>query len=115
VSAPTFSTAQVGNVAAASGIPALTAVASSDGVGGLTLLVLNRSLSSSLKTSINLVGFTPQPTATVRTLNAKNLASHNESKSSTVVIKNSTISFASATFTYTFPAHSLTLIELQRQ
>jgi alpha-N-arabinofuranosidase len=111
VSAPTFSTVQVGNVAAASGIPSLAAVAGSDGVGGLTLLVLNRSLSSNLRTSISLAGFTPQSTATVRTLNAKNLAAHNESKSSTVVIKNSTISSVAATFTYTFPAHSLTLIE----
>jgi alpha-N-arabinofuranosidase len=113
VNVPTFSTAQVGNVAAASGIPALAAVAGSDGVGGLTLLVLNRSLSSNLRTSINLAGFAPQRRATVRTLNANNLAAHNESKSSTVAIKNSTISSAAATFTYTFPAHSLTLIEFQ--
>jgi alpha-N-arabinofuranosidase len=113
VNAPTFSTAQVGNLAAASSIPLLAAIAGSDGAGQLTLLVLNRSLSSALTTSVHLLGYIPQSTATVRTLTADSLAANNETNSSTVALTTADLSSVAATFNHTFPAGSLTLIEFQ--
>ncbi|HJY81025.1 MAG TPA: PKD domain-containing protein [Candidatus Binatia bacterium] len=113
VSAPTFSAPQVGNVDAMAAIPLLAAVAGTDGDRHLTLLVLNRSLSNSIATGIHLRGCTPQSTATVRTLTAASLAAHNETSPATVVVKTASFSAAAATFGYTFPAHSLSMIELQ--
>lgn len=113
VNAPTFDTPQVGNVAAATSIPMLTALAGTDDAGRLTFLVLNRALTDSLTTTIRLVGYTPQSTATVRTLTADSLAANNETYPATVRLTTSDLSPVAETFSYTFPAHSLTLIELQ--
>jgi alpha-L-arabinofuranosidase/chitodextrinase len=113
VTSPTFNAAQVGNVAYTTAIPTLAALASTDDAGRLTLLVLNRSLSSALSTSIHLAGYTPQPTATVRTVTGNSLAAQNEDTHSTVVLATTTIASAAPTFSYTFPARSLTLIEFR--
>jgi alpha-N-arabinofuranosidase len=111
VSSATFNTAPVGNVLAASAIPTLGALASTDGGGRLTVLVLNRG--EAAPTTLHLLGYTPQPTATVRTLAGASLAAHNEDVHTAVTLTTSTLSPAAATFTYTFPAHSLTLLDLQ--
>lgn len=52
-------------------------------------------------------------TATVRTLTADSLAANNETNPATVVLTAAIFSSAAATFSYTFPAHSLTMIELR--
>jgi len=113
VNAPTFDTPPVGNVAAATSIPMLTALAGTDGAGRLTLLVLNRALTDSLTTTIRLVGYIPQSNATVRTLTADSLTANNETYPATVRLTTSDLSSVAETLSYTFPAHSLTLIELQ--
>jgi alpha-L-arabinofuranosidase/PKD repeat protein len=113
INSPTFSTAQVGNVAYTTSIPTLGALASTDDTGRLTLLVINRDQSNAITASTNLLGYTPQPTATVRTLTGDSLAAHNEDIHSTVVLTTTTISSAATAFSYTFPAHSLTMIEFQ--
>ena len=110
VTTPTFSTTKVGNVDAATSVPAMEVVASSDNAGKLTLLVLNRS--EAITTSVQLLGFVPQSTATVHALTAGSLAANNEDNAYTVITTSQDISSAAATFTYTFPAHSLTIIEL---
>ena len=113
VNSPTFSTARLGNVAYTTSIPTLGALASTDDSGRLTLLVINRDLSNAITASTNLTGYTPQPTATVRTLTGDSMAAHNEDNHSTVVLTTTTISSVATAFSYTFPAHSLTLIEFQ--
>ncbi len=75
------------------------------------MLVLNRG--GAAPTTLHLLGYTPQPTATVRTLAGASLAAHNEDVHTAVTLTTSPLSPAAATFTYTFPAHSLTLLELQ--
>lgn len=111
VTSPTFSTAKVGNVDYATAIPAIEVMAGTDNMGKVTLLVLNRS--EAIATPIQLLGFVPQSTATVRTLTADNLASNNEDNALTVVTTSQNISSAATTFNYAFSAHSLTIIELQ--
>jgi alpha-N-arabinofuranosidase len=113
VNAPTFSTTQVGNVDPAPSIPTLAAVASSDDAGRLTFLVLNRSLSGTIPTSIHLLGYSPQATGVIRSLTGDSLAANNDTNSSAVVLTASSMTSAAATFSYTFPARSLTMIELQ--
>jgi len=112
VSTPTFSTAQVGNVDATF-VPTLEAIASTDDTGRLTLLVINRAQYDAITASIRLLGYTPQPTATVRTLTGDSLAANNEDDPSAVVLTTESISSAATTFDYTFPAHALTMIEFQ--
>jgi alpha-L-arabinofuranosidase len=111
VTTPTFSTTKVGNVNYATSVPAIEVIASTDNAGKLTLLVLNRS--EAITTSVQLLGFVPQPTATVRILTADSLATNNEDNTLAVVTNSRDISSATAMFSYTFPAHSLTIIELQ--
>jgi alpha-N-arabinofuranosidase len=111
VTSPTFGTAQVGNVQYTPSIPTLGALASTNEGGRLSLLVLNRG--DAVDTSIHLQAYTPQPTATVRTLTGDSLAAQNEENHSAVILTTNSISSAATTFSYTFPAHSLTMIEFQ--
>ncbi len=114
VSGPTFSTVQMGNMRSVSAVPTLDAIASSDEAGRLTLLVLNRAQSDAVTSSIRLLGYTPYPTATVRTITGDSLAAHNEDNHSAVMLATTDVSSVADTFSYTFPAHSLTLVEFQR-
>lgn len=112
VRSPSFRTSRVGNVARRSGIPFLNAVASLDvNNGKLNLLVLNRSLTDAISTTIRLNGFLPASTAQVRTLKGPSVRAHNEDVSTTVGIVISNLAQASSSFAYTFPPYSLTSIE----
>jgi len=102
-----------GNVGPLSGIPYLAAHTSIAG-DKLYLLVINRHLADDIETAIHIDGFVPQPRATVYTLNGPSADSTNETGDhQTVTIVTSDISDASGDFTYAFPAHSVTTIELQ--
>jgi alpha-L-arabinofuranosidase len=68
-----------------------------------------------MPTAIHIDGFIPQPEAAVYTLNGPDLESTNEhGNHDAVVIVRSGFSRASSDFTYVFPAHSVTAIELQQ-
>jgi len=102
-----------GNVGPLYDIPYLAAHTSIAG-GKLYLLVINRHLTDDITTAIHINGngFIPQY-ATVYTLNGPSVESTNEYGShDSVVITASSISNASHDFTYVFPAHSVTVIEL---
>lgn len=93
-------------------IPYLAAHTSIAG-GKLYLLVINRHLTDDIATAIRVNGFIPQSNAAVYTLNGPSVESTNEYGShDSVVITASSISNASHDFTYVFPAHSVTVIEL---
>jgi hypothetical protein len=106
--------ATYGNVGPLYDIPYLAAHSSIAG-NKLYLLVINRHLTDDMPTAIHIDGFIPQPEAAVYTLNGPELESTNEhGNHDTVVIVRSGFSQASNDFTYVFPAHSVTAIELQQ-
>jgi alpha-L-arabinofuranosidase len=116
VSSPTFAVAQVANVKSKPAVPLLHAVAfSSPGRRRLALMVVNRSLSAAIATAIRVQGFTPQAGAQVWTLSGNRLMDHNENLSTTVAPQSGKIIDAGARFTYTFKAHSLTVLEFKAQ
>jgi len=79
----------------------------------LYLLMINRHLTDDITTTIHINGFVPRSNAAVYTLNGPDVESTNEYGShDTIVIASSEISDASRDFTYVFPAHSVTVIEL---
>jgi alpha-L-arabinofuranosidase len=110
VKAPTLSAPQVGNVGPLQDIPALQALVTLDPPGHLNLFVLNRSLDQNLTTSVTLQQYHPQPKALVRSLGGPSPAAHNEATPCQVTIQTEELPNIGATFQYTFPAHSLTLI-----
>lgn len=92
----------------------LNAVATKDANGDLFLLVLNEDPANDYTTSLNIANYTPGATATVWKLGeGLALDQQNESgQAPTVVNQVSTIPVPGSSFTYTFPAHTLTAIKL---
>jgi len=116
VSSPTFAVAQVTNVKSKSAVPLLHAVAfSSPERGRLSLMVINRSLSSTIPAAIQFQGFTPQAAAQVWTLSGRRVMDHNENLSTTVSPRPGRLTDAGVSLSYTFEAHSLTILEFQAQ
>jgi alpha-N-arabinofuranosidase len=116
VSSPTFVVAQVANVKSKSAVPLLHAVAfSSPGRRRLALMVVNRSLSAAIATAIRVQGFTPQAGSQVWTLSGNRVMDHNEDLSTMVAPQSGKIIDAGSRFTYTFKAHSLTILEFKGQ
>lgn len=105
---------QYGRVGPLYDIPYLAAHTSIAG-DKLYLLVINRHLTDDITTHIDIRGFQPRPVADVYTLNGPSVYATNEfGDHDTVVITHTEISDAGADFTYVFPAHSVTAIELLR-
>jgi len=81
--------------------------------GNISLAVINRHKEKDIETKINIFGFTSQPNGKIFVLNAPNVTEANDfDKPNNVTIKEESISNADANFTYTFPAHSVTILEL---
>jgi len=76
--------------------------------------VLNKQIDQDVPATIQIAHFEPQPEAQAWTLNGPNLTADNESDPDAVGILGSTLTAVSSSFSYTFPAHSLTAIELRR-
>jgi len=95
-------------------VPALEVVVGSDDVDNrLTLLAINKEATATITATIAISGFVPAPTATVWTLNGPDIAAFNDAGHPTdVITTESAIADAGEEFTYAFPAHSVTLIEL---
>lgn len=116
VASPTFAVEQVGNVRAHPALPTLGALASISGSGQrLTLLVLNRSLTGPITTTIRLAGFAPQPTAQVQMLSGNDAGNHNEDNPGAVAPAAQRLDNAGPEFDFTFAPHSLTLLKFQAQ
>ena len=95
-------------------VPALEAAASADEVSErLTLLAINKETTAPITATVVISGFTPAATARVWTLNGADIAAFNDASHPTdVVTTESAITDAGERFVYSFPAHSVTLIEL---
>jgi hypothetical protein len=78
-------------------------------------MVINRSLVGTMPTTIRFQGFTPQAEAQVWTLSGNSVMDHNENLASTVSSRPGHITDAGANFSYTFGAHSLTVLEFRAQ
>ncbi|MCK4597633.1 T9SS type A sorting domain-containing protein [bacterium] len=111
----TFSTTEVQWVQAMSDVPELSVCTSIDSAGtNLYIMVINKQLDENVEATIQVVGFEVQPEAHIWTLNGPSITASNEEDPNTVNIVPSALSSVSSSFTYTFPAHSLTAIELRR-
>ncbi len=116
VVSPTFTVPPVGNVKGTPPVPSLGAVAvTTSDRRHLTLLVINRSLTTPVTAGIQLQGFAPQPAALVQTISAGQAGDHNEARSTTVAPTQGNLTAAASQMTYTFGAHSLSRLEFQAQ
>ncbi|HDZ68854.1 MAG TPA: hypothetical protein ENH43_00330, partial [Phycisphaerales bacterium] len=93
------------------GTPYLSAVASKDASGNLYLMVINKDNTNDITTQINISGYVPPADVPVWTLEGGSaFDANNEIVSNVVKVNSSSITGASANFSYTFPARSLTAI-----
>lgn len=84
--------------------------------GAVRLFVVNKSPSAAESATVDLKGFTPEAAASVYTVNSSaGMEAYNEDNPSTVQIKQTALNTAASTFTYLFPAHSLTVIDLSKK
>jgi alpha-L-arabinofuranosidase len=95
-------------------LPALEVMASTtEASERLTLLAINKETTATITATIVISGFTPASTAQVWTLNGADISSFNDASHPTdVVTTESVVTDAGERFVYSFPAHSVTLIEL---
>ncbi len=111
----TFSTEEVVKVTAQPDVPALSVSASLDSSGTkLYLMVVNRLIEEDVAASIQITEFEPQSQAHLWTLNGADITANNESQPDAVKIAAAMLPGVSDSFEVTFPAHSLTAMELRR-
>lgn len=95
-------------------LPSLDVVALRKPNATLSLIVINASASQDVTSGVQLNGFVPAARATVSTLNSPDgMEGCTYVDSSRVGITTSEIAIPGPSFTYTFPAHSLTVIDLE--
>jgi alpha-N-arabinofuranosidase len=110
----TFDSQPVKLLSGQTGVPMLDAIATRDAQNkSYSLFVVNRSLTSSVQTSIDIT-LPAGVTGTVSVLNGPDYTSRN-SADAPAAVSLTTTAFASAgAFSYTFPAHSLTIFRWTR-
>lgn len=110
----TFSCVRAAKVPAMSDVPELSVCTSIDSTGtSLYLMVVNKQLDKDVPVTIHVSGFEPQPQAHIWTLNGPSIWANNEDDPNTVTVVPSTLAPVSTSFIYTFPAHSLTVMEIK--
>jgi len=110
---PTFAVSEKGHVPNMDNVPYLTSYASrSNDDKTLYLAVVNKHAISDMSTTIKTDNASIAGSAKVYTMNGSSIHSDNKD-SSQVNISESTIDNAGASFSYNFPAHSVTVIELK--
>ncbi len=95
-------------------VPALEVVASTDETGDrVTLLAINKHASAAISAAIAIDGFSPAPEGRAWTLSGPDIAAYNDASHPTDVATVATeLAGLGERFTYDFPAHSVTVIEL---
>jgi alpha-N-arabinofuranosidase len=98
-------------------VPYLDVLATTDSARhNLVLFVVNREWRKPIPAAIELKDFIPGPEATVRTLNADSiLAKNDEEHPDTVRPLTTRLKVSGGSFRYEFPAHSVTVMCLERQ
>lgn len=93
----------------------LETVATIDGGGNLSVLVINQDRASDVRAAIRTQGFDERRVATAWTLNGPGyLASNSVRSPNKVAIDKATLAGVKEGFRYLFPAHSITVIKLNR-
>ena len=93
-------------------VPVLNVIANLTADNKLVLITLNRSLTKAVSAAIGIQGYKPAAKASAYVLTGASLASNNENVSTTVgVAQNRHPKNAATSFTYSFPARSLVLLE----
>jgi hypothetical protein len=112
LSCSTFSTPEVAQVQEMSDVPELSVCASVDSTGQrLYLMVVNKRLQQNVSATIQIDGWEPQPEAHLWILNGPDILASNE-EHQTVDITTETLGSVKNDFSHTFPAHSVTVMEL---
>ncbi|MBS3060950.1 MAG: hypothetical protein J4215_00020 [Candidatus Diapherotrites archaeon] len=106
LSSPVYSNSQTG----VSGTKLGAYASLSEANDRLTLFVVNKTPSENIATQIELAGFEPVYPARVFELNGPSMSSLNDSDPNTVKPVEKTVSPVSSPFSYSFPAHSLTVL-----
>ncbi len=83
--------------------------------GGIALAVINRHKNKDIETEINIKRFNPGYVAKVFSLNAKEVTSANDFNETNVKISKNKFTGISNNFTYIFPAHSVTILQLENK
>jgi len=94
--------------------PYLAAFSSKSG-HRLFLIVVNKDSVRTRPVRIRLEHFAPEPQAMAHILNADSVYATNEQNPEVVTIRDSILTNVSQTFTFAFPAHSVTALELNEQ
>lgn len=92
-------------------LPLLTTVAGRSAAGGLDVVVINQDAGTDVTAAVQ-TGIAHVPAARVATLNGPSVLSTNRPGDQQVSIRNTVAQAGDGTFTYTFPAHSVTRIHL---
>lgn len=112
---PTFSVNGRYNIPNLSSVPYLSAYSSKNKANNkLYLIVINKHALASMQTKININHANVSTEAKTYTLSGPSMYSNNNT-SNEVVISESKINYAGSSFTYTFPAHSVTAFEFNIQ
>ncbi|NQU99416.1 MAG: VCBS repeat-containing protein [Parcubacteria group bacterium] len=110
---PTFSVPEKRNVPKLYNVPYLTAYSSKNKAEDkLYVIVVNKHNLATMRSSININNAKVKKQAKVYTLNGPTINSDNN-YSDQVTIEEKNIAYADEKFSYTFPAHSVTAIELE--
>ena len=97
-----------------SGQPVLVAVASLDNSGNAYLIVINQDPETAVTATVEPENFASSGTATVETLNSTSITDENNPTSPTTVqLVSQSASVGTGNFSWTFPAHSITAIQLK--
>ena len=82
--------------------------------GNIALAVINRHKENDIEAEINLKNFTPKQKCRVRYLNAPEVTAANDfDEPDNVVLRESEFTNTGEQFNYIFPAHSVTIIEIE--
>ena len=105
-----------GNVGPLEDIPYLAVHASMSNDSQLYLLVINRSLTKDVEAIISISGFMPRTTGKVYTLDGPDIHATNEDDNHDAIsIRESAISNVAKEFVFTLAAHSVTVLELEKE
>lgn len=111
VAGPTFDSPKVGNMEALHHLPVLNVVAAVGEGGRLWLFVVNRHLSETVRTAIDLQGCPPWGGCSARVLTGSSPSAHNEDNPSSVQPASLPVKCSTQSLVHAFPPHSLTVLE----
>jgi alpha-L-arabinofuranosidase len=109
---PSFEVEAFGNMPGMRSVPLINALATSDGDRSLTLALVNRSLTASVATAIQVEGFRLKGQGRLTELTANSLLEHNETNHQNVTPRTSLVDTSTRDVQVVLPPRCFTVIEL---